>query len=322
MVRKSGRTRTPRKRYDPSDPDASSERSGSLGEGLLASTSPTAAAAPTADASAPTTTAAASSSSASTWSSYLTAANLVGAVLVVALAYGVKVFGGVASAKIHDGFVWAETVVVGTSYTHLFYFLLVSMVLHVPAPLPGAMSAWAMAIGCLFPAPRAFGLLAVSFAIGVPMSFWIGRAVASAESIKQRIESALPSAFTYMENLRGAIAAQPSKLSFLLMWAPMATSLCPFMVGFVAPSTELRFIDFFVGAFPSKMLHFGMTVLLGIQAGSFAKAEDAHDGGGYLKPALMGGAVLAMMGYVHHALDAFAREAEEAKKKKKTNEEK
>ena len=63
------------------------------------------------------------------------------------------------------------------------------------------------------------------------------------------------------------------------------------------------------------MLHFGMTVLLGLEAGSFSAAEDAHGNGGWAKWLGMIGAVGAMMWYVHHALSKHAHAAEAAKKK-------
>ena len=62
------------------------------------------------------------------------------------------------------------------------------------------------------------------------------------------------------------------------------------------------------------MLHFGMTVMLGLEAGSFAAAEDAHGNDGTAKKVAMVGAVIAMMWYVHHALDKHAHAAEAAKK--------
>ena len=86
-------------------------------------------------------------------------------------------------------------------------------------------------------------------------------------------------ALAYMQTLRKAVSRRPLRMSFLLMWAPLPTSLCPFLVGFMVPTTELPLRTFVLGAVPSKLLHFTLDVCIGIEAGSFAEALNHHDGG-------------------------------------------
>ena len=191
-------------------------------------------------------------------------------------------FGGFASGMFYR----AEEVVDRESRAHMALFVLVSLVFHIPSPVPLMMTAWCIAAGCFFGA-NGFVLLLISFALGVPMSFLIGRALAAhdagdgtvgfasgeARPVARCIDRLLPSGATaYMHSLRSAIAKQPTKLSFLLMWAPLPMSMCPFLVGFIAPASELGIANFLLGALPSKLLHFTCHVVVGIEAGSFARA--------------------------------------------------
>merc|ERR1719456_390015 len=112
------------------------------------------------------------------------------------------------------------------------------------------------------------------------MSFTIGRHVAAqhGKAMEAQLEDLMPTGLEYMKSLRKATKKQPVRLSFLLMWAPLPTSLCPFMVGFLLPEKDLALDHFLKGAVPSKVLHFACQVMIGIQAGSFTQAMAAHDG--------------------------------------------
>jgi hypothetical protein len=203
---------------------------------------------------------------------------------------GMQKFGGFASGI----FYWAEEVVDPESRAHMALFVLVSLVFHIPSPVPLMMTAWCIAAGCFF-GTNGFVLLLISFVLGVPMSFLIGRALAAHDAgdgtvgfasgetrpVARCIDRLLPSGATaYMHSLRSAIAKQPTKLSFLLMWAPLPMSMCPFLVGFIAPASELGIANFLLGALPSKLLHFTCHVVVGIEAGSFARATGEASGGG------------------------------------------
>lgn len=178
-------------------------------------------------------------------------------------------------------FRWAEERVDSTSWLHMLGFLLVSLLFHFPAPVPVVMQAWAIAVGCFFKW-RGFVLLVLSFSLGVPMSFLIGRYAAQAGegAIERQMRAVIPTGMEYIRSLARAVSRTPVKLSFLLMWAPLPTSMCPFMVGFIVPARELPLQQFLSGAIPSKLLHFSCSVLIGVQAGSFASAMSMHDGGG------------------------------------------
>ena len=124
---------------------------------------------------------------------------------------------------------WAEHQVDGESSVHMLYFVLLSLIFWIPSPLPLAMSAWSIAIGCFFKW-RAFGVLLASFSIGVSASFFIGRAASASGGAHALLERWLPAGMRFLSSLRGATRNEPVKLSFLLMWAPLPCSLLPFMV--------------------------------------------------------------------------------------------
>merc|ERR1719379_1610767 len=119
------------------------------------------------------------------------------------------------------------------------------MIFHIPFPLPVVMQAWALSAGCFFKG-WGFLMLAVSFGCGVPMSFLIGRHVAFkyGRALEDWLEELMPAGVTYMKSLRKAAKKQPIRLSFLLMWAPLPTSLCPFMVGFLLPEKDVKLEEF------------------------------------------------------------------------------
>jgi len=89
------------------------------------------------------------------------------------------------------------------------------------------------------------------------------------------------------------------------------------------PPNELDIKQFLLGALPSKLLHFSMQVLIGIEAGSFAEAVSDHEGGDgedtkwakylalgsfFLSVTLIG----AIMAYVHQALNDIRHAKDEA----------
>jgi len=212
-------------------------------------------------------------------------------------------------------FHWAEAHVDGNSPTHMLLFVAVSLPFHTGVPIPIVLQAWALAIGCFF-RWKAFLILWASFGIGIPMSFMIGRKLAElgGAAMEARVSQLAPRAVAYMESLRKAVAQRPVRLSFLLMWAPLPTSFCPFLVGFMVPPKELQLGTFTLGALPSKVLHFSCQVLVGIEAGSFAEAVASHEGsptdskdkwatwiavGSLVLTVLLMG---SMMRYVHQAL--------------------
>ena len=94
--------------------------------------------------------------------------------LLVLASYVVSRFAG----RVVDCFHWAEDHVDGDSKTHMALFVLVSMVFHTGIPIPVVMQAWALAIGCFF-RWKAFVLLFISFGLGIPMAFQIGRSMAA-----------------------------------------------------------------------------------------------------------------------------------------------
>lgn len=211
-------------------------------------------------------------------------------------------------------FHWAEAHVDGNSPTHMLLFLAISLPFHTGLPIPIVLQAWAVAIGCFF-RWKGFLILWASFGIGVPMSFLIGRKLAKlgGSAMEVRVGQLAPRGVAYMDSLRVAVAQRPVRLSFLLMWAPLPTSFCPFLVGFMIPPKELPLGTFLLGALPSKVLHFSCHISVGIEAGSFAEAIasegsliDGKDtwatwiavGSLMLSVVLMG----SMMRYVHQAL--------------------
>lgn len=212
-------------------------------------------------------------------------------------------------------FHWAEDHVDGNSPTHMLLFWAVSLIFHTGVPIPVVMQAWALAIGCFF-RWKAFLILFASFGVGVPMSFLIGRRVAEAggAAMEQRILQVAPKGVAYMQSLQKAVAQRPVRLSFLLMWAPLPTSFCPFLVGFLLPPKELSLSNFVKGALPSKLLHFSCQVFVGIEAGSFTNAMASHEGTSedgsdkWAKTIAIGSLLLsvvligAMMVYIHQAL--------------------
>jgi len=225
-------------------------------------------------------------------------------------------------------FTMAERSIDSSSWIHMFGFILVSMLFHIPFPMPVVMQAWSVSIGCFFKW-WGFFMLAVSFSCGVPMSFSIGRHVAHkhGRALEEQLEDFMPTGVAYMRSLRKAAKKQPVRLSFLLMWAPLPTSLCPFMVGFLLPEKDLSVEDFLTGAVPSKVLHFACQVMIGIQAGSFTKAMAAHDGAKHSGDdaaegsdwsgvVAIGSTILSVLliGYmmvtIHHELDGFKKEQE------------
>lgn len=93
-----------------------------------------------------------------------------------------------------------------------------------------------------------------------------------------RLFQLLPASMvSYLLPLRRTIAMRPVRSSFLLMWAPLPTSSLPLLLGLLIPKHELPLGSFVLGALPSKLIHFACDVLVGIEAGSLAKALDAHD---------------------------------------------
>jgi hypothetical protein len=178
-------------------------------------------------------------------------------------------------------FHWAESRVDRTSPLHMFIFFAVTIPFHLGLPIPIVHQAWAVAIGCFFKW-RAFPILAASLSVGVPLPFIIGRRlrVCSGGGTAKReawLRQYAPRVAAYLNPLRRAIGSRPIYHSFLLMWAPLPTSTLPLVVGFIFPPSELPLFAFVSGALPSKMLHFALDVLVGIEAGSLAQALDAHD---------------------------------------------
>lgn len=191
-------------------------------------------------------------------------------------------------------FHWAEHRVDRRSHWHAFIFFAVTIPFHFGLPVPLVHQAWAVAIGCFF-RWRAYPILVASLSVGVPLPFLIGRRLASGCG-KARDESpesprgfsgppasrmiqqfVPPSMVAYLSPLRRAIATRPVRSSFLIMWAPLPTSSLPLLLGLLIPAHELPFGSFVLGALPSKLLHFAADVLVGIEAGSLAKAFDAHN---------------------------------------------
>jgi len=190
-------------------------------------------------------------------------------------------------------FHWAEHRVDRHSHWHAFLFFLVTIPFHTGLPIPIVHQAWAVAIGCFF-RWRAYPILVASLSVGVPLPFIIGRRLAagcgsakshddddgggSGSTPPRWLLQLLPQAMVaYLSPLRRAIATRPVRSSFLLMWAPLPTSSLPLLLGVLIPSCELPLKHFVLGALPSKLLHFAADVLVGIEAGSLAKALDAHD---------------------------------------------
>lgn len=178
-------------------------------------------------------------------------------------------------------FHWAESRVDGHSFLHMFIFFAVTIPFHLGLPIPVVHQAWAVAIGCFFKA-KAFPILFASLSVGVPLPFIIGRRLrgctgGGAAKREAWLRQYAPRAASYLHPLRRAIGSRPAYHSFLLMWAPLPTSTLPLVVGFVIPPTELTLLAFVSGALPSKLLHFSLDVLVGIEAGSLAQALDAHD---------------------------------------------
>ena len=180
---------------------------------------------------------------------------------------------------------------------------------------------WAVAIGCFF-RWKAFAILLVAMCMGVPTSFLIGRRVARFASTSARLNQAAPTALSYMLSLRKAVALRPVRLSFLLMWAPLPTAFCPFLVGYTVPRSELPLHKFALGAVPSKLVHFACDVFVGIEAGSLAEALGESPGrggggGGRWAPTIAIGtlvltvALVLLMGfYVHEALHDIKAKSE------------
>ena len=203
--------------------------------------------------------------------------------LVVALVYW-------SSSRIVRLFHEAERLVDRDSPLHMFFFFAVTLPFHCGLPIPIVHQVWAVAIGCFF-RWHAFPILVASLSVGVPLPFVLGRRLAraagggdsaAAESILRRcggtsglaylapltltltptLRSPSPryggtSGLAYLAPLRRAIATRPTRLSFLLMWAPLPTSFLPLLVGFLIPPSELSLRAFVSGALPSKLLHFG-----------------------------------------------------------------
>ena len=191
-------------------------------------------------------------------------------------------------------FHWAEHRVDRRSHWHAFIFFAVTIPFHLGLPVPLVHQAWAVAIGCFF-RWRAYPILVASLSVGVPLPFLIGRRLASgcgkardespesprgfsSPPASRMIQQFLPpSMVAYLSPLRRAIAMRPVRSSFLIMWAPLPTSSLPLLLGLLIPAHELPFGSFVLGALPSKLLHFAADVLVGIEAGSLAKAFDAHN---------------------------------------------
>ena len=182
------------------------------------------------------------------------------------------------SSLIVSLFHWAEARVDGESPTHMFVFFAVTLPFHTGLPIPIIHQVWAVAIGCFF-RWHAFPILLASLCVGVPLPFLIGRRLAASAggAAEDTLRRWTPRAFAYLKPLRRAIAGRPVRSCFLIMWAPLPTSTLPLLVGFLIPSSELPIGAFLAGALPSKLLHFGCDVLVGIEAGSLATALDAHD---------------------------------------------
>lgn len=192
-------------------------------------------------------------------------------------------------------FHWAEHRVDRDSWWHAFLFFVVTLPFHTGLPIPIVHQAWAVAIGCFF-RWRAFPILVASLSVGVPLPFLIGRRVAKAygahahahaddddcvrpaKTVPLLFLQLLPHTMVqYLVPLRHAIALRPVRSAFLLMWAPLPTSALPLLLGILLPPHELPLSRFVLGALPSKLLHFACDVLVGIEAGSLARALDAHD---------------------------------------------
>ena len=182
------------------------------------------------------------------------------------------------SSLIVSLFHWAEARVDGESPTHMVFFFAVTLPFHTGLPIPIIHQVWAVAIGCFF-RWHAFPILLASLSVGVPLPFLIGRRLAACAggAAEDTLRRWTPRGVAYLKPLRRAIAGRPVRSCFLLMWAPLPTSTLPLLVGFLIPPSELPIGAFLSGALPSKLLHFGCDVLVGIEAGSLATALDAHD---------------------------------------------
>ena len=142
------------------------------------------------------------------------------------------------------------------------------------------------------------------------------------DGVASRLIRMAPGAIAYMSSVRKAVARRPIRLSFLLMWAPLPTAFCPFLVGFVVPHTDLPLRKFVIGAVPSKYIHLACDIFVGIEAGSLAEAfgeVDAVTGrSNKWAPMIAGGAlvltivlVAAMALYVHEALNDIKAKSED-----------
>ena len=185
------------------------------------------------------------------------------------------VFAIAAIKSIIGAFHWAEAHVDRTSPLHMAIFLVFGIVAFIPLPIPIVLQAWALAIGCFF-RWRAFPILVVSMTVGINMAFLIGRRLAGSDAVGGALSRHFPTGLEHMRSLRKAVARRPLRLSFLLMWLPLPTAFCPFLVGFMVPPAELPLRTFALGAVPSKLLHFTLDVLIGLEAGSFAEALNHH----------------------------------------------
>lgn len=176
-------------------------------------------------------------------------------------------------------FHWAEKRVDRSSPWHMVLAFAVTLPFNLGVPIPIVHQAWAVAIGCFF-RWNAFPILLAALSVGVPVPFVLGRQLAAGGDtamMEARLRWVAPSAVAYLSPLRQAIASRPVRSAFLLMWAPLPTPFLPLLLGFLFTSVELPLRAFVSGALPSKLLHFGCDVLVGLQGGSLAAALDAHD---------------------------------------------
>ncbi|GAB5353101.1 hypothetical protein AAMO2058_000009400 [Amorphochlora amoebiformis] len=156
------------------------------------------------------------------------------------------------------------------SAKHFLYFFLASQIMFIPTPLPFIITFYVLAVGYFFKW-RGFILLFLSFGLGIPLSFKIGRLLKQTGfNIQKQIKSGyFGSGIEYFDSVRRILVEKPKRMCFLLMWAPLPTQLLPFLVGFL---TDVSTRDFFLGAVPSKLLHFSCPLIIGLEASSLSMA--------------------------------------------------
>eukprot|EP00658_Telonema_sp_P-2_P024547 TRINITY_DN19868_c0_g1_i1.p1 TRINITY_DN19868_c0_g1~~TRINITY_DN19868_c0_g1_i1.p1 ORF type:complete len:172 (+),score=27.69 TRINITY_DN19868_c0_g1_i1:304-819(+) len=76
----------------------------------------------------------------------------------------------------------------------------------------------------------------------------------------------------YMKPMRAAVTRGPRSFSFCMMWVPFPANMLPFLVGLVFTEREVPWNEFMAGALPSKWIHFGCVMVIGMEASSLSSA--------------------------------------------------